>query len=200
MLNENAYLSIREEAESAGATLVAVTKQRPISVIQSLYDLGQRDFGENRVTELTQKQADLPDDIRWHFIGHLQRNKVKYIAPFIHLIHSGDSPRLLRAINAEAVKVARTIPVLLQYRIANEESKYGLDPEAPTAIFEGLGLRDVANIRIDGVMGMATYTDDEEQVSNEFGRLAAIFSATQTARVRRPTDIPRDQHGYVGRL
>ena len=176
MLNETAFQAITEQAEQAGALLVAVTKQRPISVIERMYELGHRDFGENRVEELLEKQAALPKDINWHFIGHLQRNKVKKIAPFVHLVHGGDSPRLLRELNKQAVNSDRHIRVLLQYHIAEEESKYGLDAEAPDAVMQDLDLRDIGNLLISGVMGMATYTTDEDQVAAEFGQLHTVFA------------------------
>ena len=175
MLNEAAFSAIKQQAERANALLVAVTKQRPISAIERMYELGHRDFGENRVEELLEKHSSLPDDINWHFIGHLQRNKVKKIAPFVHLIHGGDSARLLRELNKEAMKNDRHIRVLLQYHIAAEQSKYGLDANKPVEILRELDLRDIGNLMITGVMGMATYTDDEEQVAGEFGKLNTIF-------------------------
>ena len=176
MLDETKFLSIKSEVEAAGAQLVAVTKQRPVAVIERMYALGHRDFGENRVSELTDKYEQLPKDIRWHFIGHLQRNKVKYIAPFIHLIHSGDSARLLREVNKQATRVERTIPILLQYHIAAEASKYGLDPDDPTSIFKDLTPGDLANLDVIGVMGMATYTDDDRRVTAEFTKLKDSFT------------------------
>ena len=175
MLNEAVFTSIKQTAERAGALLVAVTKQRPITVIERMYALGHRDFGENRVDELLEKREQLPDDINWHFIGHLQRNKVKKIASFIHLVHGGDSPRLLRELNKEAVNNNRHIRVLLQYHIAAEDSKYGLATEDPGAVMNQLALRDIGNLLISGVMGMATYTDNQEQVAQEFTKLGKVF-------------------------
>ena len=176
MLNEAMYHAVKSECAAAGARLIAVTKQRNLADLQRLYDLGQRDFGENRVSELQGKYEALPKDIRWHFIGHLQRNKVKVIAPFVHLIHSGDSPRLIREVNKQAQGAARTIPVLLQYHIAAEESKYGLDPNHPLAILDALADSDLSHVTLAGVMGMATYTDADEQVSEEFERLRSVFN------------------------
>ena len=121
------YFRIFEETKAAGATLVAVSKTKPVEAIKVLYDLGQRDFGENYVQEMVAKQAELPADIRWHFIGHLQSNKVKLIAPFVHLIHSVDSAKLLKEINKAATKANRVIDVLLQVHIAQEETKFGFD-------------------------------------------------------------------------
>ena len=175
MFNEAKFKAIKSEVESAGATLVAVTKQRPVEVIEHMYALGHRDFGENRVSEITDKYEALPKDIRWHFIGHLQRNKVKNLASFVHLIHSGDSARLLREINKQAIRRERTVPVLLQYHIAKEEAKYGLDPTEPTAVLNDLALRDIGNVRIAGVMGMATYTQDESQMETEFSQLKGVY-------------------------
>lgn len=169
------YHAIRKETDRAGATLVAVSKQKPVAQIQELYDLGHRDFGENRVDELAEKYATLPKDIRWHFIGHLQRNKVKTIAPFVHLIHAVDSSRLLREIDKQGKATKRSIPVLLQYHIAAEESKYGLDPDAPTDFFTDLPLAELTGVALRGVMGMATYTDHDEQIAGEFDRLAETF-------------------------
>lgn len=169
------YHAVNNEARAAGATLVAVSKTKPIALIQELYELGHRNFGENRVPELLEKQAALPDDINWHFIGHLQRNKVKAIAPFIHLIHAVDSPRLLREIDKQGQANDRAIPVLLQYHIAQEESKYGLSPDTPDAVFSDLNPTDLPGVAIHGVMGMATYTDKDEQIAQEFDRLADTF-------------------------
>src|SRR5256885_9373397 len=126
-VNTTTYLEINEQLKAQQVTLVAVSKTKPVSDIQELYDLGQRDFGENYVQELVDKQQLLPDDIRWHFIGHLQSNKVKYIAPFVHLIHGIDSFKLLKEVNKQAAKHDRVIDVLLQIHIAREETKFGLD-------------------------------------------------------------------------
>ena len=173
-VSEN-YPMIQREVDNAGATLVAVSKTKPVDQIMELYHLGHRDFGENRVTELVEKYEALPKDINWHFIGHLQRNKVKYIAPFVHLIHAVDSPRLLREINKQGINNERQIPVLLQYHIADEESKYGLNPAQPADIFQDLTPSELKGVAIAGVMGMATYTDQDEQIAEEFGQLAATF-------------------------
>ena len=164
--------SILDELEPYQAQLVAVTKQRSVASILDLYAKGQRDFGENRVQELLLKQPQLPADIRWHLIGHLQTNKVKYITPFIHLIHSVDSGKLLKSIDKAAEKAGRTIDLLLQFKIAAEDSKYGFDiPEAEAV----LASQTFRHCRIKGVMGMATFTYDEEQLIMEFRQLKAIF-------------------------
>jgi len=166
---------VQREVDNAGATLVAVSKTKPTDQIMELYELGHRDFGENRVAELVEKYEALPKDINWHFIGHLQRNKVKYIAPFVHLIHAVDSPRLLREINKQGLRNERQIPVLLQYHIADEESKYGLNPAQPAEIFNNESPSELKGVAITGVMGMATYTDHDEQIAEEFGQLAETF-------------------------
>ncbi|HEX4958090.1 MAG TPA: YggS family pyridoxal phosphate-dependent enzyme, partial [Lacibacter sp.] len=126
-VNKEAYIQIKKELDAKNVTLVAVSKTKPVSDVMELYELGQRDFGENYVQELVEKAEQLPKDIRWHFIGHLQSNKVKYIAPFVHLIHGVDSEKLLKEINKQAAKLNRTIDVLLQIHIAKEETKFGLD-------------------------------------------------------------------------
>ena len=151
--------------------LVAVSKTKPISAIQQAYEAGIRDFGENKVQEITEKASQLPDDIKWHMIGHLQRNKVKFIAPFIHLIHSVDSLRLLKQINKEAEKVNRTINCLLQVYIANEETKFGWDKEELNSFLLGDEINSMNNIQIVGLMGMATNTSSEKVIREEFKTL-----------------------------
>ncbi len=158
-----------------GVTLVAVSKTKPSAMIREAYDSGHRIFGENRVQEMTDKAAELPDDIQWHAIGHLQRNKVKDIVPFVSMIHAVDSLRLLKEINKQAKKVDRVIPCLLQFHIAEESSKYGLSMEEATEILTGESFAVMENVSIQGVMGMATFTDNMEQVRNEFKTLKRIF-------------------------
>lgn len=156
-------------------TLVAVSKTKPISDIQEAYDAGHRTFGENYPQELRDKHEALPKDIQWHFIGHLQTNKIKYIIPFVTLIHSIDSANLLEAVNKEAKKHERVADCLLQFHIAQEETKFGLDLEEARQLLESDTFKNMENIRICGVMGMATFTDDEEEVRKEFKHLKAIF-------------------------
>lgn len=168
------YTSLSREVAAAGARLVAVTKTHPVEVIRELYDLGHRDFGENRVGEFEEKVAALPDDINWHFIGHLQRNKVKNIVDKVALVHSGDSLRLLRELDKRASD--RRVDVLLQYYIAEEESKYGLTRETGRQLMQSVTEEPLQHVRIVGVMGMATYTDDEEQVAEEFRTLHEIYT------------------------
>lgn len=155
--------------------LVAVSKTHPVSAIQEVYDLGQRVFGENKVQELTEKYPLLPKDIQWHLIGHLQTNKVKYIAEFIDTIQSVDSEKLIREINKEAAKHNRIIKVLLQIKIAEEESKFGLEIHEAKSIFEQFLSGEFQNIDITGLMGMATFTDDVNQIKKEFLILKRLF-------------------------
>jgi PLP dependent protein len=173
MVNEQAYNDIISFTKDRKATLVAVSKLKPASDIEKMYALGQRDFGENYVQELVEKLAQLPTDIHWHFIGHLQSNKVKYIAPFAHLIHSVDSEKLLKEIDKQAAKNNRTIHVLLQVHIAEEETKFGFDE----AELMALDISLFKNVNIIGLMGMATFTDDKEKVKREFEHLQKIFTA-----------------------
>ncbi len=174
------FAEIRKKVSSHNAKLVAVSKTKPVADIMRLYALGQRDFGENRVQELLEKQPQLPDDIRWHLIGHLQRNKVKMVTPFVHLIQSLDSPRLLREIEKRAASDDRIIPCLLQFKIAEEDTKYGFDLATAKAMLDSGILEKSPHIEIRGVMGMATFTEDEEQVKEEFSRLRSIFEKLKT--------------------
>ena len=159
----------------AHVRLVAVSKTKPVEMIQAAYDAGQRDFGENKAQDLAAKYPQLPQDIRWHFIGHLQTNKVKYIAPFVALIHAADSLKILKEINKQAIKNNRVIDYLFEFHIAREESKFGLTMEAAEKIMNSEEYGQLKNIRLCGVMGMATYTDDTEQIRQEFRHLKEIF-------------------------
>lgn len=173
-VNTEAYKSIIEELNNK-ATLVAVSKTKPIADIKELYDLGQKNFGENYVQELTEKQPQLPADIHWHFIGHLQSNKVKYIAGFVYLIHGVDSFKLLKEINKQAQKNNRVISCLLQVHIAQEETKFGFNEEELDQLFANREVKDLQNIRIKGLMGMASLTEDESKVRQEFILLKKLF-------------------------
>lgn len=172
---------IKENLEQIRATipanvkLIAVSKTKPVEDVQEAYDAGQRVFGENHALEMRDKHAVLPSDIDWHFIGHLQSNKIKYIVPFVSLIHSIDSAHLLSAVNAEAIKHGRTIDCLLQFHIATEETKFGLDMDEVRALLESPEFAAMDNVRICGVMGMATFTDDEALIHKEFANLRTIF-------------------------
>ena len=158
-----------------GVKLVAVSKTKPVEAIVEAYEAGQRVFGENRVQELAEKYEVLPKDIEWHMIGHLQTNKVKYMAAFVSLIHGVESLKLLETIDKEGKKHDRVIPCLLQFYIASEETKFGLDMEEAKALLESADYKNMKNVKIVGVMGMATNTDDEVQVRREFHHLKEIF-------------------------
>ena len=172
-INKEKYREILAELNGK-ATLVAVSKTKPIEDIQALYDFGHRDFGENYVQELTEKYEQLPKDIHWHYIGHLQSNKVKYIAPFIHLIHGADSLGLLKEINKQALKNNRTIDCMLQVHIAKEETKFGLDSHELETILN-TNLSELKNIRICGLMGMASFSTNMDLVRTEFKHLKGLF-------------------------
>lgn len=165
---------IRKLSES-NVTLVAVSKTHPPERIMDIYRQGQRIFGENRPQEMLEKHAALPADIEWHLIGHLQTNKVKYIAPFVRLIHSVDSLRLLQEIDRQAARAGRVIDCLLQFHIAEEDTKFGLDEAEARELLSGETYQQLRNIRLCGVMGMATFTDNETQVRSEFRHLKRIF-------------------------
>ena len=166
---------ILSELALSKTKLIAVSKTKPNEAIMNLYNHGQRRFGGNYVQEIEDKQATLPTDIEWHFIGHLQSNKVKYIAPFVHTIHSVDSFRLLSEINKQGAKNERVIRVLLQFHIAEEETKFGFDTEGVKEMMNGMTPTSWANIEICGVMGMATFTENKVQVRREFQHLKSIF-------------------------
>ncbi len=175
------YEQILEQLKPTQTKLVAVSKTKPMEAIRRLYDQGQRIFGESKAQELTPKYDELPKDIEWHMIGHLQRNKVKYIAPFVSLIHSVDSPRLLKEVNKQARKEERVIDCLLQFHIADEESKYGFSWETAVELLAGESYAQMEHIRIVGVMGMATFTDNTDQVRREFQELHRIFKKLKAA-------------------
>ena len=167
----------RELIETFGekVRLVAVSKTKTVEEIRALYDLGQRDFGENYVQELTEKKAALPADIRWHFIGHLQSNKIKFLLPFVSLIQGVDSVRLLKEINKQAEKTAKKVDVLLQVHIADEETKFGFDEKELVEVAEQLHASAFPWVNVLGLMGMASFSKDEEKLRKEFRRLKAIF-------------------------
>ena len=173
MIREQLYIVLEEIPKHV--TLIAVSKTKPASAIEEAYAAGQRHYGENKVQELVEKAEQLPKDIHWHLIGHLQTNKVKYIAPFVALIHSVDSLKLLLEINRQAAKNNRVIPVLLQFHIAQEETKFGFSFEEIRELLNSDEFKNASNIRIDGVMGMASFTDDEALIRKEFKLLKTYF-------------------------
>jgi pyridoxal phosphate enzyme (YggS family) len=155
--------------------LIAVSKTKPNEMLEAAYAGGQRAFGENKVQEMSDKADSLPKDMEWHMIGHLQRNKVKYIVPYVHLIHGVDSPRLLVEINKQGKKIDRIIPVLLQMHIAEEDTKFGLDQQELEELLGSESFKEMGNVAIQGLMGMATFTDDKDKVRREFKALKKTF-------------------------
>ncbi len=174
--------SIKNYLQTHDATLVAISKTKPPEEILKVYEQGQRIFGENKVQELTDKYDVLPKDIQWHLVGHLQSNKVKYITPFVSLIHSVDSFKLLEEINRQSAKINRVIDVLLQIYIAKEETKFGLSFDEARELLREPKLNSLHHICIRGMMGMSTFTDDQEQVRNEFRSLKIFFDEMQPSR------------------
>jgi hypothetical protein len=179
-------------------SLIAVSKTKPASDIQTLYDAGQRAFGENKVQELVEKYEVLPKDIEWHLIGHLQSNKVKYIAPFVHLIHGVDSFKLLKEINKEGVKCNRIIPCLLQFHIAQEETKFGFSFEEAQEMLESNEFVELQHVAIHGVMGMASFTEDENQIHEEFQTLHNYFQLIKSHYFKFNTDFKEISMGMSG--
>jgi PLP dependent protein len=179
MIKENIHNFKKNIPENV--TLVAVSKTKPIADLQEAYDAGQRIFGENKVQEMVEKYEALPKDIQWHMIGHLQSNKVKYMAPFVDLIHGVDSFSTLKEINKQAAKNNRIIKCLLQASIADEETKFGLSFEEITAILASKELAEMHHISIVGLMGMATFTDDTLKISSEFSSLKKLFDALKVS-------------------
>ena len=159
-----------------GVTLIAVSKYHPVEAVQAAYDAGQRDFGESKAQDLKVKHEQLPKDINWHFIGHLQSNKVKYIAPFVHLVHSIDSYKLLNEVNRQGEKAGRRIPCLLQIHIAQEETKFGFTPQECKEMLAMGEWRNLENIELRGVMCMASNTDDTKQIEEEFTTVQRLFN------------------------
>jgi hypothetical protein len=177
--------SLKTEMESINVTLVAVSKTKPVEDIMEAYNAGQRIFGENMVQELVDKYEELPKDIEWHLIGHLQTNKVKYIAPFISMIESVDSLKLLQEINKQALKNDRVIDCLLQIYIADEETKYGLGFDEAVELLRSEEFAELKNVRIRGLMGIATNTDNEKQIKEEFYELDTFFDGIKQSFFRK---------------
>lgn len=172
--------NIKEYKEELGeVTLVAISKTKPNADLEEAYNAGQRIFGENKIQEMTDKWEALPKDIEWHMVGHVQRNKVKYMAPYVSLVHAVDSLKLLKEINKEAKKNERNIKCLLQIKIAEEDSKFGISKEEAKAILDSEAFAKFQNIEVSGLMGMATFTEDMEQVKKEFTHLKSVFDEFQ---------------------
>ncbi len=169
------YQQLKTLCNENNAKLIGISKVHSVEKIKEVYDWGQRDFGENKAQELQEKQPSLPNDINWHFVGHLQRNKVKYIAPFVHLIHSIDSLKVLKEVDKEAGKNDRVVDVLLQVKIAQEPSKFGFEDHEVLRLVDNEDFKEMSNIRICGLMGMASLTDDKAQVKSEFRFLRNLF-------------------------
>jgi len=179
-VNVVAYQQIIHQLNQTQTTLVAVSKTKPVEDILTLYNLGHRVFGENYVQEFIEKQAVLPKDIEWHFIGHLQSNKVKYIVPFVHLIHGVDSFKLLQEINKQSLKHNTITNCLLQVHIAEEETKFGLDEQELNSILLGIEIQSLQNIAIKGLMGMASFSSDIAKVKTEFSKLHSLYGQYST--------------------
>lgn len=195
-MNLQMYQKIKSELPD-NVKLVAVSKTKPVEDILKLYDEGQRCFGENRAQELKDKHQLLPKDIEWHYIGHLQSNKIKYLAPFVALIHSVDSFRLLKEINKIASKLDRVIPCLLQFFIAEEETKFGFDLNECKQMLESEEYKQLKNVTILGVMGMGTFTDDQTQTQKEFHHLAEIFSHLKADYYKEDADFKEISMGMT---
>ena len=178
-VEKDAYQKLVSQLETRNVKLVAVSKTKTIEEIKELYDLGQRDFGENYAQEMTGKYEALPKDVRWHFIGHLQSNKVKIIIPFVQLIQSVDSLKLLKEINKQAEKINRVVDCLLQVHIAQEETKFGFDEHELESLII-TNANELKNVKICGLMGMATFTDDMDKVKMEFRSLKQLFDRLRT--------------------
>lgn len=190
-------LSIKKNLPPS-VTLVAVSKTKPDKLVMEAYEAGHRDFGENKVQDLVARAERLPGDIRWHMIGHLQSNKAKYLAPFVHMIHGVDSMKLLKVINKEGAKNNRVIECLIQVRIASEETKFGLSGEEALRIVQSPEFRDLKNIRIRGIMGMATYTENQGQIREEFQHLNAIFEDLKATDLGEQDDFDQRSFGMSG--
>ncbi|TDQ18862.1 hypothetical protein DFQ04_0672 [Algoriphagus boseongensis] len=172
--------TVKKSFINPGCKLIAVSKTKPIEDLKAAYEAGIRDFGENKVQEIQAKQPQMPNDTRWHMIGHLQSNKVKYIAPFVYLIHGVDSFKLLKEIDKQGKKIDRKIPVLLQIHIAEEESKFGFDLKELEEMLNSPEFSNLTHVTIKGLMGMATFTENENQIRKEFKGLKSLFESLKT--------------------
>jgi pyridoxal phosphate enzyme (YggS family) len=195
----NNIVYFTNELTPKGCQLIAVSKTQPVDKIFEAYQAGQRIFGENKVQELVNKyESDLPKDIEWHLIGHLQRNKVKYVAPFVALIHSVDSLRLLEEINKQAEKNGRIISCLAQIFIADEETKFGFDEKEFEELISSSDFQYLKNIKIEGLMGMATLTNDDEKIKLEFRRLKSFFDKIRSSPLPKNVELTKLSMGMSG--
>ena len=198
MANLKQLADIKKLLDEKSIKLIAVSKTKPVEDILEIYNAGHKIFGENKVQELTDKHEKLPKDIEWHMIGHLQSNKVKYIAPFVHLIHAVDSLKLLKVIDKEAGKNNRIINCLLQVKIAEEESKFGLEPKALKSLLDSGEFQSLKHIQIDGLMGMASNTGNETQGRNEFRNLKQLFDELKSTYYRSAPEFKELSMGMSG--
>lgn len=175
MINVKENIRKLQDSLPKGVGLVAVSKFHPVELLREAYDAGQRVFGESRAQELLQKVGQMPDDVKWHFIGHLQTNKVRAIVPYVAMIHSIDSEKLLRVVDSEAERAGRVVDVLLQLHVAQEETKYGMTADECVAMVESGVLAELTHVRVCGVMGMATNTDDENEIRAEFRKIKQVL-------------------------
>ncbi|AFL84865.1 pyridoxal phosphate enzyme, YggS family [Belliella baltica DSM 15883] len=196
-IKEN-LIEIKNTFVNPNCKLVAVSKTKPVDALKEAYAAGIRDFGENKVQELVDKQTQMPQDTQWHMIGHLQRNKVKYIAPFIYLIHGVDSFKLLKEINKEAKKADRIIPCLLQMHIAKEESKFGFDQVELEEMLQSKEIKELEHVKIVGLMGMATFTDNEDVIRREFKGLKALFEELKSNELPQNFNLKEISMGMSG--
>ena len=198
MNNNSELIQITKELDKANCRLITVSKTRSIDEILTVYEQGYRSFGENKAQEMATKHELLPKDIEWHFIGHLQRNKVKYIAPFVHLIHSVDSLRLLQEINKQGEKVNRVIRCLLQVYVADEETKFGLDVQELEQLIKSDELNRMEFVKIEGLMAMATFSDDVEKIKQEFKQAKNLFDSIKSLNLPSNTSMIELSMGMSG--
>ena len=189
---------IKKSFPNPTCQLIAVSKTKPLADLQTAYAAGIRDFGENKVQEIQAKQPEMPADTRWHMIGHLQSNKIKYIAPFVHLIHGVDSFKLLLEIDKQGNKINRPIPVLLQIHIATEESKFGFDPSELEEMLNSIEFTNLTHVQVKGLMGMATFTEDQNQIRAEFRGLKQLFDEVKKKSLPHFVDLKELSMGMSG--
>uniref|UniRef100_UPI004048D2AE YggS family pyridoxal phosphate-dependent enzyme n=1 Tax=Algoriphagus sp. TaxID=1872435 RepID=UPI004048D2AE len=189
---------IKKSFPNPTCQLIAVSKTKPLADLQTAYAAGIRDFGENKVQEIQTKQPEMPADTRWHMIGHLQSNKIKYIAPFVHLIHGVDSFKLLLEIDKQGKKINRPIPVLLQIHIATEESKFGFDPSELEEMLNSIEFTNLTHVQVKGLMGMATFTEDQNQIRAEFRGLKQLFDEVKKKSLPHFVDLKELSMGMSG--